>query len=255
MRYFNGVRKLISRAVSLIFPRRCAICGRVTGSAAVCPTCETALPVVKPPVCRVCGREKKYCVCGNRRFAFDRCVTPFYYEDGAKKGVLRLKFGGKTDAASVFAAYAADIVQKEYAGIPFDFITAVPLARREAKKRGFNQSEELARALSKKLGIKYCNALRKPMDIKPQRRCSASERWENVAGAFEAEGQAAGKTVLLVDDIITTGATLHECAKALKQAGAAGVYCAAIACVKKNADFDMGKAPKNLNSDKYAKNI
>ena len=230
----NGLKGFLQKAVAVFLPARCAFCGGVTaGGEDVCPSCAVNLPLVRGDVCPKCGRERAFCNCTKQHYAFARCVAPFYYEGTAKRGVLRLKFYHKRGAAAVFAAYAQQIVRREYADVQFDVVTAVPLSRSEIKKRGFNQSAVFARELSRLLGIPYGELLAKPYDTRPQHSCKAGERWGNVYGAFTAPGGAEGKTVLLADDIATTGATLSECAKVLRLAGASQVYCAVIACVKK----------------------
>jgi competence protein ComFC len=230
----TGLKRLNERLTALIFPNRCAFCGRVMGGGSgVCPECEKALPRITRPICKNCGRETEYCTCRKRHFEFNRCIAPFYYQGVAKKGILRLKFGRKQSVAAVFADFAADMAHREYAGIAFDFVTAVPLSRKELRKRGFNQSAEFAKALAGNLGIPYLEVLSKPVDTKAQRSCQGNERWGNVFGVFKAGEAAGGKTVLLVDDIVTTGATLNECAKMLRFGGALDVYSEVIACVKK----------------------
>jgi competence protein ComFC len=230
----NGLKRFVQRAAAILFPNRCAFCGSVTvGGLGVCRECEKSLPLITRAVCQNCGREKEFCTCAKRHYEFKRCIAPFYYEGAAKRGVLRLKFYKKQDAAAVFAAYAADAVRREYTDIKFDIVTAVPLAREELKKRGFNQSADFAKWLSKALEIPFRELLTKPYDTKPQRSCHAHERWGNVFGAYAALSAAGGKTVLLADDIATTGATLNECSKMLMLAGADEVYCVVIACVKK----------------------
>lgn len=224
---------LLKKLVSAVFPRRCAFCGRIVKAGQdVCVSCGKALPYIGMGACPVCGRERKYCRCRKEKFAFERCTAPFYYEGVAKKGVLRLKFCGRREVAKVLAAYLALRVAKEYSGIKFDFVTAVPLSAAEKRRRGYNQAEDLGRALALRLSIPYTEALVKPRDIKPQHSCTSAERERNVVGAFEARSVPKGVAVLLVDDVVTTGATLSECAAELKKAGASSVFCAAAARVK-----------------------
>ena len=166
---------------------------------------------------------------------FDRCVSPFYYEGVAKRGVLRMKYGKHPAAAEGFAEYAEQAVRTAY-GPSFDFVTAVPFTPAELRSRGFNQSAELGRALARRLGLPYREVLGKPGTIRPQHECRAGERWGNVLGAFRVTADVAGRSVLLADDIVTTGATLSECSKVLRLAGAKRVDCVAIACVKKLKD-------------------
>ena len=125
------------------------------------------------------------------------------------------------------------MVRREYGGISFDFVTAVPLHKREFLNRGFNQSERLGQALAKWLDVPYETVLTKITTTAPQKELKAVERSGNLLGVFDVCGDVAGKTILLVDDVITTGTTLDECAKMLKIFGAEEVYAvtAAAACL------------------------
>lgn len=225
----DGLRAL----VTWLFPRRCLCCGRaVPSGSAVCEECAAALPRVTGTICPKCGRGLEFCVCTGRHMEFDRCVSPFYYEGVAKRGVLRMKYGKHPAAAEEFAEYAEQTVRTAY-GTSFDFVTAVPFTPAELRSRGFNQSAALGRALARRLGMPYREVLGKPGTIRPQHECRAGERWGNVFGAFRVTADVAGRSVLLADDIATTGATLSECAKMLRLAGAQRVDCVTIACVKK----------------------
>jgi competence protein ComFC len=224
------------KLLSLFYPARCPFCGGlINPDMLCCAVCENKLYAIEGETCKKCGREKPHCFCRGKRYEFSRCVSPFYYEGAAKNGILRLKFHGKRNAAGPLAAYLTKTVQREYSGVRFDFVTAVPLSGEQLKERGYNQAQEIALKLCANIGVKYSTLLLKPYDTKPQRECRASERWGNVFGAFQFSGEKIdGKTVLLVDDVTTTGATLNECAKMLRlTGGASSVYCAVEACVKK----------------------
>lgn len=224
---------LLTALVCALFPQRCAFCGRIIRAGLrVCPECEKSLPYIGNGTCRVCGRERRYCRCEKEKYAFERCVAPFYYEGVAKKGIMRFKFGGRREVAAVFAKYAAQRARSEYEGTSFSFVTAVPLSKTEKHRRGYDQAEDFGRALARELGLQYRCALCKPRDIKPQRTCTAPERRKNVIGAFYAYDVPKSAAVLLADDVVTTGATLSECALALKKAGAGTVCCVAAARVK-----------------------
>lgn len=219
--------------VRLLYPDRCTFCGKVIRPyGEVCTECSGNLPKITGEICLNCGREKRFCNCYQRRFEFSGCIAPFYYEGLAKKGILRIKFGRRLSGTVTFARYAADCVRKHYADKAFDLVTNVPLTRGELRRRGFNQSALFAKALAEQLKLPYAETLEKPCETKPQRNCSKSERWGNVFGAFRATPQARGKILLLADDIMTTGATLNECAKMLRLAGAREVWCIVEGCVK-----------------------
>lgn len=219
--------------ISLVYPRRCPFCGAaLSHNKHTCESCENSLPHVTGETCLKCARGSEFCRCKERQFAFKSCIAPFYYDGVVKQAVKRFKFKGQQGAATVFAAYTAETLNRVYAGKSFDFVTSVPLTFSEFKSRGYNQSALFGRALAKELSLPYRETLKKPHDIKPQRTCSASQRWDNVSGAFSSKCDLSGKVVLLADDIITTGATLNECAKMLLAVGAHEVCCAVFACVE-----------------------
>lgn len=225
--------KIVDMLLSLVFPRRCPFCGRtVAHDERVCDECAAKLPFVTGEVCPRCGRGREFCCCATLNFEFERCAAPFYYEGPVRRSIINYKFYARQTSASAFAFYTAKTVRREFAGERFDFVSCVPLTKAEHKNRGFNQSELFARVLARELSLPYREALIKPQDVLPQRTLPAQKRWENISGAFRAAIQLHGEHVLLVDDIITTGATLSDSARALKEAGAGVVCCAVIACVE-----------------------
>lgn len=226
---------LLGGLLSFAFPEHCPFCGSVLkgGENHVCEACRRVLPWITGKTCPRCGRGLDYCRCRDVKFEFASCAAPFYYEGAAKSGVERLKFYGKPSAADSLARIAAVTVKKKYAGIHFDAVTAVPLSRKEKALRGYNQSALFAEKLAGITGAAYKRLLTKPRDIPPQRKCPGYKRWENVEGAFVAgrKDYAMG-TVLLADDVVTTGATLNACARALKAAGVREIICIAISIVR-----------------------
>lgn len=224
---------LFDRILSFIFPIRCPFCGKpLPQGIGFCEACNSKLSHITGEFCPKCGRKYTYCNCSDKIYAFERCVEPFYYEGLVKKALLKFKFYGHQGGAKVFASYAAESVRRAYKNIKFDFVTSVPLSKAEIKKRGFNQSELLGRALAKELKLPYRETLLKPRDLPPQHSLSAQQRWINIDGAFTSHQKLNGKLILLVDDIITTGATLNECSKVLRSAGTKYVFCATIASTK-----------------------
>lgn len=228
-----AAKGLFGRAVSFLFPTRCAFCGKIAPQG-VCEACLRSLPTLPEDVCPVCGRELTNCRCRVKVPSYNGCAAPFYYEGPAKKGVWRIKFSKKTAGTAVFAQYSARAVRARFGDVVFDAVACVPMSGAEEKKRGFNQSELFARALARELGLRFESLLRKTRDTKPQRECTSAQRRTNVKGAFSVRHSCpvGGRIVLLADDVITTGSTIEECAKTLLQAGAAGVYCTAMVLVR-----------------------
>lgn len=232
----DTVRRRLNRALSVLFPKRCALCGRPVGwNETFCPACFHALPLIEGPVCPSCGRGVADCCCKGKPFAYERVAAPFYYEGLARNSIWRVKFRGHKSAAAGLGEFAAQTVRREYAGVTFNVALPVPMSRREQKSRGYNQAALFCRAIAENLAIPCReDLLLKPLETKPQHNCHAEQRWHNVEGVFQARRatELSGKTILLVDDVTTTGATFHECARVLRNAGAAAVYCVAIAAVR-----------------------
>lgn len=216
--------------LSILFPERCACCGRVVPPlTGCCFACREELSVIEPPLCPHCGAGVGDCTCGGRHRHFDRCAAPFYYEDPVKKGILLFKEYGNFEAASFFAERMAEVFHREWGGLYLDGVVPVPMRKEEIRKRGHNQSLLLARALSGLLDTPVNEVLVKVAATRPQKELTALERGGNVLGAFDIRKKGIGDhalqgaRLLLVDDVVTTGATLDECAKVLKIAGAAEV--------------------------------
>ena len=209
----------------IFFPHHCFLCGEVIyPRQRVCSDCVHHRPYIYPPICDRCGRSKDDCHCGKRHRTFARCVSPFYHKGVAAQGIYSLKKRGYSDTVDGFADEMAELVRREYGGIPFDVVTAVPLHKREWRERGFNQAERLGQAVAKRLNLPYETMLKKIAVTAPQKELKAVQRSGNLLGVFDVCADVSGKTVLLVDDVITTGATLDECAKMLKIFGAVEVY-------------------------------
>jgi competence protein ComFC len=229
------IHKFYEYFISLLFPQKCVLCGKTNPvNVQICEKCSENLPVIQGEICKKCGRGIEVCCCKNKSFEFVRCAAPFYYEGAVKRGIWRYKYHKKLYAAQNFAYYTSNTVNNKYADIVFELITAVPMSKKEFSDRGYNQSVLLAKSMAQKLNIRYRDVLIKTVDTKPQQSCNASQRWENLSGVFKTADRSniKDKTILLVDDISTTGATLNECSKTLMSAGAKQVYCICIAAVK-----------------------
>lgn len=210
------------RLLDLFYPPRCTLCHAFVPSSRVklCDSCSVWVLHQKPV-------RKKL------RFA-DACFAPLPYEEPLRSSIHRFKFAGRVYYAPVYADWmAANIL--ENAVHPFDCITYAPVSRRRKLRRGYDQAEKLARALAERLELPALRMLRKQRNNPPQSKTgTAQSRRANVLGVYAPvhPEAIAGKRVLLIDDIITTGATAEECARVLLTAGASSVSCAAIAAVK-----------------------
>lgn len=223
----------------MIFTNRCRYCGRLlTFGESICNECRGNLPIIKGERCRFCGAAKERCSCKKHRMQYDGITSPFYYEGATAKAVLSLKYGEREWVANTLAEDMAECVLRDFGKISFDFICFVPFGKTQKIERAYNQSELLAEALSKKLKIPLMGVLVKVFETGAQHTLGGSRRAGNVAGAYEVKRNAdiRGKTVLLVDDIKTTGATLNECAKILKIRRAERVFCVTAALAAKKSD-------------------
>lgn len=221
--------------LSVLFPARCPYCGEVIAvGAAVCDDCAGRLPYIPEPACARCGKHQKDCDCKTKQpHRFYQCVAaPFYYTGLAKQAVYRLKFQQKPDTARFLGREMDRVFTQKYRTQPFDVVTAVPMTRSHRRKRGYNQAELLAKYIARREAIPYRPLLQKTLDVPPQHTMSADQRRGNVLGIYTVTDprEIAGKHVLLIDDVYTTGSTIEECAKILLVAGAVDVHvlCAAV---------------------------
>ena len=216
----------------LLFPPRCAFCRRA-GVHGVCADCERSLPYAKVQLCEGAG--------------FGRCASPLLYEDAVREGLLRFKFHGAQSVAEGGGELLARCAAEELGGA-FDTVTWVPVSRKRERERGYDQAYLLARETAKHWGVEPVRLLRKTKNNAAQSGLSsAAERRGNVLGVYEAENveKIRGAKILLIDDILTTGSTLGECVRVLKEAGAADVVCATLAraVTEKEKDGARREAP------------
>lgn len=224
-----------------LLTKKCRFCGKtILPRETVCADCQNEIPLIKGKRCKYCGAERKRCTCKGHRMQYDGITSPFYYEGAAKTALLQLKFGGRDYTAYSLAEDMKNCVLKDFEEVAFDFITYVPFTSEQRLSRDYNQSELLAEALSEALEIPLRTVLIKLFEISVQHSIGGSRRTGNVAGAYDVRENAEikGKTVLLVDDIKTTGATLNECAKILKIRGADRVFCVTAALSGKKIEKD-----------------
>ena len=220
------------RALALV-PSRCAVCAGTASGGAVCPSCEAdlrALTVESPcPRCGIDGSRGAECgECVRRPPPFDSTAAALRFDLPLDMLVTHFKFGGGWRLAEFLADLARSRLDLAALG---DAAVAVPLHPRRERERGFNQSREIARRLCGKRSVPLMeNWIARVVDTPQQTRMKDSgERRRNVRGAFAASPAARGKRVVVVDDVMTTGATLDEIARTLKRAGAKSVANAVLA--------------------------
>ena len=216
----------------MFFTKHCPYCNKVIGKEnIVCGECGESLPWIKQEKCKYCGAEKIRCNCKNHKMGYDGISAPFYYEKSIRESIRLLKFNGKDFISKRLSDDMAESVKSDFKDIDFDMICYVPFSNGSKLTRKYNPSELLAKHLSKNLKIPLRPVLIKLYENENQRNLNMTERIGNVFGVFDVLDNAdvKDKTILLVDDVKTTGATLSNCAWILKIRGAKNVYCATVA--------------------------
>ena len=220
----------LERVLRWFFPRRCALCGTVVAlDEPLCPDCQKVRPIARPK-CLLCGRSKKDCTCKGKHHEYAGVTAPFVYRDSLVTAIHNLKFYDFPMLADYMGDCMAAAVRVDFADVAFDYVAAVPLGRRRRRKRGYNQAELLARELSVRFQIPVnSSVLYKHEGEKQMALLNKEERRKNIKGLYDIKGMVNNQTILLIDDIVTTGETLRACAAQLKKAGAGDIYCLAIA--------------------------
>ena len=234
------MRQTADRLITLIYPLRCPVCDRPVRpfGCEICSDCLGKLKGLKSPFCEKCGKSISgqgyiFADCGRVHHVFDRCRSAFEY-DTVKAAVYRFKYLGRREYAHGFAVMTQKILADYLGGIKPDAIVPVPLSGQKERMRGYNQAGEYARELSKLLDIPLLDdALVRVRNTAPMKLLTPQERLKNLKNAFKSgQNVVKSKSILLVDDIYTTGATMDACAKVLFDAGADSVYCIALASGK-----------------------
>jgi len=232
--------------LDLLFPPLCVGCRAPVGDAGFCAGCWNALIFLDGPACACCGLpfpvalegENLCAACLSRPPAFDRARAILAYDEHSRGAILALKHADRLDLVPDFARWLARTGQGLIS--ESDLVVPVPLHRRRLWQRRYNQSAELARRLAHDWTLAFDPfALVRSRPTRSQgAMVSAKARRRNVLGAFRVPdaGRVAGKRILLVDDVLTTGATAEACARALKRAGASKVHVLALARVVKASD-------------------
>ncbi len=230
------LRQFINGLVDIIYPRKCLGCREKLPPASqnepICAKCLSNIKKSIPPFCSSCGRhlEKSNLIkntcrnCLRSKLHFDRAFSPFTYEGTIKRLIHEFKYKGKDYLGPYLSAMMVEFI-KEY-DLPInyiDFIIPVPLHKTKLREREFNQAQVLAELIAKEFKKEVLtDALKRQRYTKTQTDLEVNERTENVRGSFLVTNPQIikGKNLLIIDDVLTTGATSSEAAAALKEAGA-----------------------------------
>ncbi len=230
--------KVWKGAVQLLFPLRCPVCDRIVRpwGEKICKECLGKLKLLTPPWCMKCGKkllvEEELCSdCRSRAHQFIRGRALYEYSSAAPC-IYRMKYSGRQEYADFFgeeiARYLKDFIRR----VSPDGLVPIPLHRRRLCRRGYNQAKLLADAISRYTGIPvYDKILIRVKNTKPLKRQNPQERQNNLKKAFNiAQNDVKLNTIIIVDDIYTTGSTMDEAAAVLAQAGVQRIYFITLAC-------------------------
>ena len=225
------ISKIKNILLDLFFPSRCAICDDiVTERGSVCSKCAPKVRFLTDPVCMVCGKKveegKVYCYdCTRKKHAFIRNYAVFVYAD-IRESLYRFKYNGRAEYAEYYAKAAYRCLGRQLSGLGAQALVPIPLHPSKKRKRGYNQAEEFASELSKLSGIPvYMDLVKRKKKTKPLKTLNVSERQNNLKKAFLfMQNDVKLDTIILIDDIYTTGATLDAVAAVCHEAGIARVY-------------------------------
>lgn len=228
--------KFRSTLIQFLLPPQCPCCEKFLeeGQQGFCSNCLSEIHWIEPPFCSICGvpfisRETETHPCGSclthrKYFTIARALGA--YEGALQEAIHRWKYEGKTYLTPLFAKWMAEGLNRYWDPGSFDVLIPVPLHRQRLRERGFNQVLLLVKEISLRTGIPYQKTiLQKKNHTLPQASLSGMEREKALRGAFHVidRDELAGKSVLLVDDVYTTGATVNECSKVLRRSGASRV--------------------------------
>ena len=234
--------------LSLLYPRRCPICHDIVTPRGhlICPDCLKKVPFVEGPTCLRCGKEIaseeiEYCYdCSHHPRSFAGGFALAVYDPVMRESVRRFKNGGRMEYVDWYAEAIWQQYGPELRKLEIDAVVPVPLHRSRRNERGYNQAELLAKRLAKRLQVPvYARALRRTRKTTAQKYLGGRERQKNLEAVFAPGTQVggcfdvSGKTILLVDDIYTTGGTAEACTRVFLEAGAQAVYLVNV-CIGEN---------------------
>ena len=220
----------------IIFPSKCACCSSPVSFSDrnLCKSCAEKIEYIKDecPVCSGVVENNACVICSGRKFYPARHFSLIDYSQEVRELLHGIKYNGLKRAVKILSDIA--VAWPELSGIHCDLITSVPMNQKKRWKRGFNQCELIAKTISKKIKAPYENILLEKTDAGKQNELGYRDRFLNVIGRYKVQSKSKfmGKTVLLVDDIFTSGATVNECARILLENGAFQVFSLSIARTK-----------------------
>ncbi len=230
MKKFKKLERLLS---DCFFGRRCAVCNKVIPILSdYCAECELTLKRVPNVLNNSWSKLSNVKLSPRVKSYIDGYAAPYYYALGSEALILNYKLKKRAELSDIIAHDMERVFDLVYSNIFFDFICSVPMLKKDRNVKGFDHTELLSEKLSEKIGVEYLPALYQARDKLPQHTLSATMRMQNVKNIYSIVDNVSvkDKTILLIDDICTTGASINEAAKTLKKGGAKRVFCL-MACV------------------------
>ena len=221
------LKKILNSLISCIFPSLCISCGRKTEENILCKRCLEKIEFLSPPLCKMCSqplKKKEIYICNKckgENFFYDQLISAVYY----KEPIISLVHLFKYNYYDFLGEFFSSLIVKQLNTLgfnykEFDFITNVPSHPVRIKERDYSPTKLLAYQCAQKIKIPFQEVLICKYLHKSQTKLSFRERQTNVKGVFESKDDVKGKKIILIDDIVTTKATLSECSKVLKEKGA-----------------------------------
>lgn len=228
---FQKLHQAFEKGLDVIYPPRCPFCGKISRTG-ICGSCRQSIPYVMEPCCMKCGKplkqeEKEYCGdCARMPRAYEQGRSVWSHTGNVPRAIYQFKFHNKRYYAKIFAEEMAHVHAEWIRRCGIELIVPVPLHAARRRQRGFNQAELVARELGRKLEIPVDTKLVfRIRNTRPQKQLGGRERGQNLRGAFAvSRRERYPQKILLIDDIYTTGSTVHRIAMLLKKAGVQKVY-------------------------------
>ncbi|MCM1049153.1 MAG: double zinc ribbon domain-containing protein [Clostridiales bacterium] len=234
----NPFKFFLGILLDLIYPRRCPICDKAVKpfGALICDECAKKVEYVKAPRCNKCGKELKdkravFCYdCAHKEHSFDKGMALFKYPSVAQS-IYRFKYCGRQEYAAYYGERLAAVLGSKIRGLNPDALVPVPIHSSKKRVRGYNQAELIANELGRRLNIPVeANLIKRTRKTLPMKDLSAAERQNNLKRAFKiCSNDVKLNTIIIIDDIYTTGSTIDAMARLLREAGIERIYFIALA--------------------------
>lgn len=232
----ESLKRLGTMVLDTVYPRVCPVCRDIVTPKGelVCPDCREKLPYITEPLCMRCGRplasdQEEYCNdCGKQEFSYERGFAVFAYDDIMQRAVADFKYHNKKELAEFFASEMYSLFCKKLRGLGIEALVPVPVHAARRRYRGYNQAQVMCRALSERTGVPLAELLVRNRKTMPQKELTRTDRLRNLECAIgmkpEHDQKILPRTVLLIDDIYTTGSTAEACSRVLLRGGVGKVY-------------------------------